>query len=154
ARDAYRWVAGVQLDPNQTVPFTMHEAWSPAESLSLLVPSATSHMFYLGIGVLLLAVFGGLVSRNRYRGAMGLLAVLPLLYSFCQLSALYAVVYVALPFIEKVPEASRSFLMFHFAMAGLAGLGADVLSRPVDSSIRKRFLITANAVLLMSAGVL
>jgi len=111
-------------------------------------------MFYLGAGVLLLAIFGGVVSRNPYGRAMGLLAVLTLLYSFGQLSALYALLYLAVPFIEKVPEASRSFLLFHFAMAGAAGLGADFLSRPVESVVRKRYLIVSNVVLFLSTGVL
>jgi hypothetical protein len=151
---AYRWVAEGQLQPGQPVPFLFHETWSPAESLSLLVPSATSHMLYLGVATLLLAAYGGIVSKNRYRGVMAWLALLSLLYSFGRLSALYAAVYLVLPFAEKVPEASRSFFMFHYAMAALAAFGADALSSPVDSSARKRHRLVSKMLTFVSGGVL
>jgi hypothetical protein len=151
---AYRWVAGIRLDPGQRVPFDLQEIFSPAEYLSLIVPSATSHQFYFGIAALFLVLFGALVSRHRYRRMFVLGALLCFLYSWGRVSSLYSASYLFIPFIEKVPESSRSFFMLHFFVAGLAAMGADSLRNPLPAGSRRPFKITANAALILAGTTL
>jgi hypothetical protein len=152
--NAYRWVAGIRLDPGQRIPFDLQEIFSPAEYLSLIVPSAASHQFYFGIAALLLVLFGALVSRHRYRRMFVIGALLCFLYSWGGVSSLYSASYLFIPFIEKVPESSRSFFMLHFFVAGLAAMGADSLRNPLPARSRRKFEITANAALILAGTTL
>jgi hypothetical protein len=148
---AYRWVAGVRLDPGQRVPFELQELFSPAEYISLIVPSTTSHQFYFGILALILALFGALVSNHRYRRLFALGAILSFLYSWGRVSSIFSTLYLVTPFLEKVPESSRAFFILHFFVAGLAAMGADSLIHPLPARSRRKFEITANAVLVFTS---
>jgi Bacterial membrane protein YfhO len=144
---AYRWVSGIKLNPGQTIPFQLQEIWSPAEYLSLIVPSATSHQFYFGIAALFLAFGGALAGSNRFRRLFLVGGLLSFLYSWGKLSAIYSAVYLTIPFAEKVPEASRSVFIFQFFLAGLAAMGGELLASPVPKIFRRRFEITATTIL-------
>lgn len=110
---------------------------------------------YAGILTLALAAVVLWVVRpwRRWTAFFALTALLALLLSLGEHTALYGWLYRFVPGFDKVRAAGRFLLLFDFALAVLAGHGIDLLSRPLRARWRPAYslLLRLAAVVLGSA---
>ncbi|HWP84986.1 MAG TPA: YfhO family protein [Terriglobia bacterium] len=113
---------------------------------------------YIGVLPFLLAILGawqyGRRSLVKYLGGLGVLA---LVYSLGPYSLLHGVLYV-LPLLDKLREPGRFIYLTHFAIAILAGYGAQGLLEPEAAFHRRlrwlcRALGTGVLVVLVGLGI-
>jgi len=95
--------------------------------------------FYCGILTLILTVIAILFRRDRYVGLFAFLALFSLFFSFGDYSPLYSLFFDFVPGFSTFRVPARMLFIFTFALAILAGWGADTIfeNRTVD---RRNFL--------------
>ncbi len=97
---------------------------------------------YVGIITLILIALALTLTRPRpiiyFWGGVSLVG---LLLAFGGYTFLYSFFYLLVPGFEAVRQQERSFLVYAFGMAMLAGYGALALSGPMPKSIRKRYTL-------------
>jgi hypothetical protein len=81
---------------------------------------------YVGMGTILFAVIGLVLSENRWRIFFAIAALLVLLLSFGKDSPVYDLFYTALPGFRSFRVPYRLLGLWSFGIAGLAGLGFDM----------------------------
>ena len=112
------WVAGglFYLHPENIVSFLMPHVYEPAER------SAYLGIFTLGL------VFMGVAARKRNGNRFfALLALIAFLFALGGQSIVHGMVWLALPFMDKVRVAVRSLLVVSFSCALLAAWGMEAL---------------------------
>jgi hypothetical protein len=136
AGQSVRWVGAPEPMPSTAkIPYDLlaDEAALPANSvLALLLgglPTGTAEYSpYQGVLPLLLAVFA--VWRRREHPwvlFLALVAGLSFFYAWGSSSLLHGFAYATVPFLDKAREAGRFLYLTHFAVALLAGFGAQTL---------------------------
>jgi len=85
--------------------------------------------FYVGIGTLLLAAIGLLLSENRWRSFFAAVALVALFLSFGRDSPLFDWFYAIVPGFSRFRVPFRLLGLYTFGMAVLAGLGISVLEQ-------------------------
>ena len=114
---------------------------------------------YFGVMPLLLTVIG--VWRNwgnRWVKYLAVLGALAFIYGMGEYSLLHGISYLLVPFIDKSWEGGRFLYLTHFAMALLAGFGAQSLFANEDDSSRcysrlKRILGWAALAVSLAVGI-
>lgn len=109
---------------------------------------------YVGILPLLLAALAMLLRKNR-AGIVpffGILAVLSLLLSIGEYTALHGWLYKFVPGFDKVRSAGRFLMLFDFSIAMLAAFALETLRKGIPSRDRVRYLLFSNSALAMLAG--
>lgn len=102
-------------------------------------PSLTENYLYVGILPLALAGLALFWTRDWRARAFGALAAIGLLLSFADWTPLHGWLYALAPGFDKVRAPGRFLLFVDFGLAMLAGLGADILSRPLPRWRRPAF---------------
>ncbi|MBI3940489.1 MAG: hypothetical protein HY315_06610, partial [Acidobacteria bacterium] len=142
SKSAYRW-AGDPFGPGQTIPLAQMESThrvEPRSLFSLLFPLLDvqgESAIYFGILPLLLAFYGFLRNRRLETWRFAALAGFSLLYCFSGFSAVHGLLLSALPVLRLARESIRMLAVFHFAMAVLAGAGADKLLAELNRGDRR-----------------
>lgn len=144
-------------------------AASPTGLITLLIPhffgenpqafwglkwNLTEVYGYVGILPLLLIPLA-IVLRKRDGGAapfFAVLAVLSLLLSLGEYTVLHGLLYRFVPGFDKVRAAGRFLLLLNFAVAVLAGVGLDGLSRRLSRRDRPWYRLVTNFNLVVLAG--
>ena len=103
------------------------QSTDPPQTITWGVKNYVEGGGYVGVVPLLLAAIGILLATQRDRWFFTALAGGSLLLAFG--SPLYALIYYGLPFFSQLRTPFRWLFPFDFAIAVLAGLGADWLSR-------------------------
>src|SRR6202012_3137389 len=67
-----------------------------------------------------------------------LLAIASLLYAMAHTDALYGLLYVLAPLVEKAREPIVALFLFHFAVAALAAIGAEIAFSVHDPASERR----------------
>jgi len=141
---AYRWVESVNPTlVGQRVPYSIvgtDNVLPPHGLILMLFPylSAAENSPYLGILPLLLVLLSlPLLKKHRVvRLAFGL-ALVSALLSLGHFSPLHGLVYALVPGFDKGREASRIFLLAHFGLSLLAGVGCQAFLSPCPKQRRK-----------------
>src|SRR6185437_2573188 len=102
-------------------------------------PSLTENYLYIGILPLALAGLALLWTRDWRARTLGALAAIGLLLAFADWTPLHGWLYALAPGFDKVRASGRFLLYVDFGLAMLAGIGADVLSRPLPWRRRPAF---------------
>ena len=141
---AYRWVESVNPSlVGQRVPYSIvgtDNLLPPHGLILMLFPylSVVENSPYLGILPLLLVLLSlPLVKKHRVVKLAFGLALVSALLSFGQFSPLHGLAYALVPGFDKGREASRIFLLAHFALSLLAGIGCQVFLGSVPKARRK-----------------
>ena len=136
AGQSVRWVGAPEPMPSTAkIPYDLlaDEAALPANSLLALLlgglPTGTAEYSpYQGVLPLLLALFA--VGKSREHPWVLFLALvggLSFFYAWGSSSLLHGFAYATVPFLDKAREAGRFLYLTHFALALLAGFGAQAL---------------------------
>jgi hypothetical protein len=127
-----RWTATGALTWQDRVQFPEHEEFSlrPTDLLHVVIPGGEglfSDPFVgtVGLSLAAVAILGGL--RRREVRLFLLIALGGLLYAMAHFSGFYGVLYVFAPLVEKSREPMVALFLFHFGIAALAALGAEML---------------------------
>jgi len=160
---AYRWVESVNPTlVGQRIPYSIvgtDNALPPHGLIVMLFPylSAVENSPYLGILPLLLVLVSlPLLKKHRVvKLAVGLALVAALL-SFGHFSPLHGLAYALVPGFDKGREASRIFLLAHFGLSLLAGVGCQALLNPAPKARRKAqaCIVVAFATLSMAVSLI
>ena len=121
--------------------------WAPEDG------NLTEFYSYGGIVALVLAVLGLLLKRNRYSWFFAGLAVLSLLLSFGGYTALQRIVYHFVAAYSMVRVPARFISFFGFALAVLAGFGADLFLAPVAARLKPIYRVFTRTLLALTAAV-
>jgi hypothetical protein len=94
-------------------------------------PSLTENYLYVGILPLALAALALVATRDWRARVFAVVAALGLLLSFADWTPLHGWLFVFGPGFDKVRAPGRFLVYVDFGLAMLAGIGADVLARPL-----------------------
>ena len=136
-------LAGQSLRAGITYEQATEHAMQPVGLLNLILPrvyganardywvpwQSTENWGYLGLIVLILAVAGLILRRDRRLGFLLALAVLALLGMLGPFSILFSWLHGLTPGFDKFRAAGRLLLLLSVAVAGLAAFGLDTLLR-------------------------
>ncbi|HVC32268.1 MAG TPA: YfhO family protein [Chloroflexota bacterium] len=125
---------------------TPDQYWGP--------PSLTENYLYVGIVPLALALLALLCLRDWRVRTFGVIAVLGLLLSFADWTPLHGWMFALVPGFDKVRAPGRFLFFVDLGIAMLAGLGADVLSRPLAAYRRPLFRLFLAGWAVFAAGLL
>jgi len=116
-------------------------------------PSLTENYLYVGILPLALAGLALLWTRDWRARTLGALAALGLFLAFADWTPLHGWLYALAPGFDKVRAPGRFILYVDFGLAMLAGIGADVLSRPLPRRRRPAFRLYLTGWTIFSFGM-
>jgi hypothetical protein len=128
---AKRWTETGALTWKDKVEIPEHEDLSlhPADLLHIVMPGANLRtnpfVGVVGLSLAAIAVCSGF--RRREVRWFVILGICALLYSMAQNNALYGPLYVFMPMVEKSRSPIVAMSIFHFSIAVLAALGAEIL---------------------------
>lgn len=122
--------------------------WAPEDG------NLTEFYGYCGVVTLVLAALGLLLRRNRYSWFFAGLALLSLLLSLGGYTALQRLVYHFVPAYNMVRVPARYLSFLGFALAILAGFGAEIFLTPLPSRVRRVYLRFARVLLGLTAVVI
>jgi len=151
---AKRWTATGALTWKDKVEFPEHmdSGLSPTDLLHVVMPGGMGlrsdpFVGVIGLGLAALALWGAFGRREvRLLVAVGIGA---LVYAMARYDVLYGLFYALVPMVEKSRAPIVALSVFHFAMAALVGIGADLLLRAPNiarESKLLRVLVWAGAV--------
>ena len=142
-----RWTATGALTWKDRVQFPEHEEFSlrPTDLLHVVMPGggglfADPFVGTVGLSLAALAIIGGL--RRREVRLFLLVALGGLLYAMARFTGFYGILYVFAPLVEKSREPMVALFLFHFGIAVLAALGAEMLFANPDPQ-RERKIVKA-----------
>lgn len=145
ATHALRWIGVTDpIEPGQKVPYEIAGSickLHPHSILSFLIPLPHRVGIYFGILPFVLSIITVIFKRDFWVKFFLLIFVLFILYAIGDSSIVHGLGYAFVPFLEKVREADRAVYLSHFALAVLAGFGAEFLISPFKKSEKRRFLI-------------
>ena len=142
SKSAYRWT-GTLVRPGQEIPLDQLESTQQLEPRSLfslffpLIDAKGEAAIYFGILPLLLALYGALRARKLVAWRFAALAGFALFYSFSGYSMVHGVLASAVPVLRLARAHSRILWVFHFALAMLAGAGAETLLQDLNRGDRR-----------------
>ncbi len=144
--------AYVDLTTFATVPVQRNAQGQPIDTIFWGTKNYVEAGGYVGVVPLLLAVVGIVRSRRRQRWFFVGLAALSLLLAFG--TPLYALIYYGLPFFSQLRTPFRWLYLFDFAVAALAGYGADAITRiqNPESRIQKAGTISGSIAAPLKIG--
>ncbi|HVB96130.1 MAG TPA: YfhO family protein [Chloroflexota bacterium] len=116
-------------------------------------PSLTENYGYLGILPLALAGLALLAVRDWRARTLGVVAALGLLLSFADWTPLHGWLFALVPGFDKVRAPGRFLFFVDLGIAMLAGLGADVLSRPLSARRRPLFRLYLGGWAVLAVGL-
>jgi hypothetical protein len=143
SQHALRYLGYSVLPATQRIPYTlMRDSLYPYSFVGLLIPafagSASSGEYinpYIGVFPLLLAIIGTWKQwACLWVRFLAGLAVIAYLYSLGALSLLHGLLYALTPFLWMAREANRFMYLADFALAILAGFGADQVFRVLPAA--------------------
>jgi hypothetical protein len=117
-------------------------------------PSLTENYLYVGILPLVLAAVAIVLVRDWRPRMFATLAALGLLLSFADWTPLHGWLFALAPGFDKVRAPGRFLVFVDFGLAMLAGIGADVLSRPLARRNVPGFRLVLNGMTVFAAGML
>lgn len=121
--------------------------------LDLLIPRILGgRPPYVGVLTLALAIVGLLAARGLARGVACTLALTGLLLSTGAHTFLYAALYNLVPGFDFFRGQERSIMLFALGAALLAGMGVEVLARPITGPARDA-LVAAGRTAAVGAGL-
>lgn len=139
---AKRWTATGALTWKEKVEIPEHEdsGLRPTDLLHIVMPGAglrtDPFVGVVGLSLAALAVLGAI--RRRGARLFLLMALCALLFAMARNDAFYGWFYVFVPFVEKSRAPIVALCVFHFAVAVLVGMGADVLiGAPEEPGVRR-----------------
>jgi len=141
SRHAVRWAADSVL-PGERIGYETvgHDYILPPQNLlgflSPVFEHTTDGTAYFGILGLVLAVIAlSQLRRDPWIALFAVLAAASLLYAMGEFSIGHGLVNALLPGLDKLREASRALLITHFALAALAGFGAEAITERLSGSV-------------------
>lgn len=117
-------------------------------------PSLTENYLYVGILPLALALVALLCVRDWRARTFGVVAAIGLLLAFADWTPLHGWLFALAPGFDKVRAPGRYLFFVDLGIAMLAGLGADVLSRPLAAYRRPLFRLLLSGWAIFAAGLL
>lgn len=152
-----RWTESVTTTWGSTVPFQDHVdlGLTPPDLIHVLIPGGrgTYSEPFVGIVALTLAaiaVWAGF--RRKEVRLFAVLSVAALLYTLAGSDVLYGLFYALVPTVEKAREPIVALFLFHFAVAALAAMGAEMVisdrDRLGDSRIARMLVWLGGAILV------
>ncbi len=126
--------------------------YANSDILALFLPGF--RLIYVGVLPLILANLALVLKRIREAVFWGVVALLALLLSLGEGSALHAFFYVFAPGFNLFRGQERSMQVFSLATAVLAGYGMAILDRPMARKVKHRYSTFFRLILWASAGAL
>lgn len=117
-------------------------------------PSLTENYFYVGILPLALAGLALLAVRDWRPRVLGAIVALGLFLSFADWTPLHGWLFALAPGFDKVRAPGRFLLYVDLGIAMLAGLGADLLTRPLAARRRALFRLYLGGWSVLALGLL
>lgn len=117
-------------------------------------PSLTENYLYVGILPLALAGLALLCVRDWRARTFAVIAALGLLLAFADWTPLHGWTFALVPGFDKVRAPGRFLFFVDLGIAMLAGLGADVLARPLAAYRRPLFRVFLAGWAVFAAGLL
>ncbi len=117
-------------------------------------PSLTENYLYVGILPLALALLALLCVRDWRARTFGVVTALGLLLAFADWTPLHGWMFALAPGFDKVRAPGRFLFFVDLGIAMLAGLGADVLARPLAAWRRPLFRLFLTGWSIFAAGLL
>jgi hypothetical protein len=144
----YEAAVSFSLLPQKLVLFLIPHYYGRTPDSYWGPPSLTENYLYVGILPLLLAGLAFVVARDWRAKVFASVAALGLLLAFADWTPLHGWLFVFGPGFDKVRAPGRFLVYVDFGLAMLAGLGADVLVRPLARRFVPgfRLLLTAWAI--------
>ncbi len=145
---AVRWVGTPEpLSFDQSVPYYVHERYSPKPTLPLAVfmPGIAVEWWnpYVGAAALTLAILGAILAwRERQARWLAAIALFGFLFALGSSSLLHGVLYAILPMIDKTRNAGAAIIVFALGIAPLAAYGIDRISESPSSPWTRRAMWT------------
>jgi len=140
-----RWTETGPKRWKDNIPFSEHEDLSlnAADLVHTVIPGGAGSYSDPFIGIVGLTLAAMAIWRGFGRKEVRLftlLAIASLLYAMAHTDALYGLLYVLAPLVEKAREPIVALFLFHFAVAALAAIGAEIAFSVHDPASEGRMI--------------
>ncbi len=150
----YAYATGWSLSPSEIATFWWPTAAGYGKLAYVGGMPFTDYPQYLGLPLLLLALLGLLLRRDRWAWMLASLALLATLVSLGRNGPMYRLFYEVLPGFNKFRVPVMILILQEYAVVLLAAAGMDELLACLDRSGRPKWLSSALALPLILLGVI
>lgn len=154
AEISYSDATAFALLPQKLILFLVPHFYGRAPDAYWGPPSLTENYLYIGILPLVLAGLALLCVRDWRPRLLAALVGLGLFLSFADWAPLHGWMFALVPGFDKVRAPGRFLLYVDLGIAMLAGLGADLLTRPLASRRRALFRLYLGGWSLLALGLI